>query len=151
MWEPHSITQMSSSATSTVAQAKPKYIVVSGAREWPMKNYILIARYFAKQAAQGKFVLIEGECRGVDLQARRAAEQLGMKVLPMPPEWGKFRQGAGPKRNTEMLELLIKKRDEGHPIGVVWFHENLAESKGTKDLVAKAEKLGLAPVNGGAQ
>ena len=50
-----------------------------------------------------------------------------------------------------MLELLIQKRDQGHPIEVVWFHENLAESRGTKDLVTKAKKLGLAPVSGCAQ
>ena len=78
-----------SSTTDAATQAKPKYIVVSGAREefWPMKNYIIVARYFAKQAAAGKFVLIEGECNGVDVQARRAAEQLGMEVIKMPAKW----------------------------------------------------------------
>lgn len=131
---------------------KPKYILVTGSRDWPEKKYDQIANYFAKQAGIGKFVLIEGECRGADLMARRAAEQLGMEVIPMPitkDDWKRYGHGAGPVRNREMLKLLTKKRADGHPIDVVWFHEHLSASRGTKDAVKQAKKLGLTPVCGG--
>lgn len=138
-----------SAAASATPAASLTYIMVSGAREWAEKDYDRIAAYFAKKAGEGKFILIEGECRGVDLQARRAAEQLGMQVLACPAEWGKYGRAAGPKRNIEMVDLLAAKRKEGYPTIMVYFHDNLEASKGTKHAVAYAKKQGFEPVNGG--
>lgn len=54
-----------------------------------------------------------------------------------PADWNKYGKVAGPIRNSEMLKL--------HPdIDLVLaFHDDLSESKGTRDMVHKAQKAGI--------
>jgi hypothetical protein len=85
-------------------------------------------------------VVIEGEARGADKLSRREAELRGMSVkdgtiLPFPADWGRYREAAGPIRNQQML-------DEGNPDLVVAFHSDLANSKGTADMVKRAREAG---------
>lgn len=47
-----------------------------------------------------------------------------------------YNPAAGPRRNQQMLT-------EGRPDAVIAFHENLAASKGTGDMVRRARKAGL--------
>lgn len=100
-------------------------------------------------------MVIEGEARGADKLSRMVAEQdLGLSVadetiLPYPAEWKKYaRPGgkgnpAGPIRNGQMLERLLEFQDAGWEIAVVAFHEDIENSKGTKDMVDKAKKAGV--------
>jgi hypothetical protein len=85
-------------------------------------------------------VIVEGEARGADKMCKYVAEKLGYEVLPYPAEWDTYGNAAGPIRNQQML-------DENPDIGLVLaFHDDLASSKGTKDMVKRARKAGI-PVN----
>ena len=82
-------------------------------------------------------IIIEGECEGADLLARDVAEQIGFEVIPFPANWARYKLGAGPVRNQQML-------DEGKPDLVLAFHDNLlGRSKGTKDMVLRAVIAGV--------
>jgi hypothetical protein len=49
----------------------------------------------------------------------------------------RVRRVAGPIRNQQML-------DEGHPDLVIAFHDNMSESRGTRDMVGRAIKGGFS-------
>ena len=81
-------------------------------------------------------IIIHGACRGADKIAGLEAKKLGFEVLEFPAEWEKYGKGAGPIRNQKML-------DEGKPDVVIAFHQDIENSKGTKDMVERAEKVGI--------
>lgn len=81
-------------------------------------------------------VLIEGEAKGADRLAAQAARKLGIPVLPFPAGWNKYGRAAGPVRNTQMLR-------EGQPDYAVAFHDNLAESKGTRNMTEQLTRKGI--------
>ncbi len=80
--------------------------------------------------------VIEGEARGADTLARLVAENQGWPVLRFPARWDVYGKAAGPIRNKQML-------DEGKPDLVLAFHDNIQESRGTKDMVMQATKRGI--------
>lgn len=82
--------------------------------------------------------VIEGEANGADLLGRRAAEELGLPLIPVKAEWDKFGKSAGPIRNRKMLTLEI-----GKPELVLAFHDDIENSKGTKDMVQLAQLKGI--------
>ena len=59
-----------------------------------------------------------------------------MKVLEFPAKWEEFNRAAGTIRNQQMI-------DEGHPDLVVYFHDNLDGSKGTKEMVNRAVRTNI--------
>lgn len=81
-------------------------------------------------------VIIHGAARGADRLADVIAESLGIEREPYPADWGRYKKGAGPIRNQQML-------DEGKPDLVVFFHRSLEGSSGTGDMVARALLSGL--------
>ena len=64
-----------------------------------------------------------------------------MKVIKFPAEWDKYGKAAGVLRNQQML-------DEGYPDLVVYFHKDLENSKGTKDMVTRAVDNKIKTING---
>ena len=81
-------------------------------------------------------VIIHGAATGADSLAGNLATSMKIKVLEFPAKWGEFNRAAGPIRNQQML-------DEGHPDLVVYFHDNLDGSKGTKDMVNRAMRINI--------
>ena len=82
-------------------------------------------------------VVIHGGARGADrIAGYTARKEWGLKVEPYPAQWGKYGLSAGFIRNQQML-------DEGKPDIVVYFHDDIESSKGTKDMVARARKAGI--------
>ena len=77
-----------------------------------------------------QIVIIEGEADGADTYCRRVGEMLGYAVEPYPAEWDKYHRAAGPIRNQQMIE-------EGEPDICIAFHDDLVNSKGTKDMVTQ--------------
>lgn len=110
-------------------------VLICGSREWADGGAIYQK---LAQLHDGKnvVIVIEGECRGADVLGRQAAEQLRIPVLAFPAEWKKYGRSAGPIRNAQMLR-------EGKPAVVLAFHDDLAHSAGTKDMVERAKKAGL--------
>lgn len=106
-------------------------LLVCGDREW--SNYKMILRVVKELQPD---LVIEGEARGADSLARKAAEELAIPVLACPADWEQYGRAAGPIRNR----LMLKK---GTPDLVCAFHDDLEKSKGTKDMVTAARKAGL--------
>lgn len=110
-------------------------VLICGDREW--ENIRLILDHLKLLHLQCGFdVLIEGEARGADTIARNCGKYIGMTVLRYPANWKKYKLAAGPIRNQQML-------DEGKPDLVVAFHNNITESKGTKDMIERTKKAGI--------
>ena len=65
-----------------------------------------------------------------------------MPHVPMPAQWKTRGKSAGPDRNTEMLNVLLALRECGYDVEVLAFV--LPSSRGTWDMVRKAQAAGLA-------
>lgn len=106
-----------------------------GSREWRDPGSVI--EVMRALSGWGLYMVVEGEQRGADLAARRAAEELGLQVLPYPANWDKLGLGAGPFRNGEMLAALRSARSYGQPVVCVAFHEEAGLGSGTRDMVAR--------------
>jgi hypothetical protein len=113
-----------------------KRILICGGRDWtdPRPIVALLAPLRGTDT-----VVIHGAARGADSIAAGIAKDLGLGVDPYPADWTRHGKAAGPIRNTQMLA-------EGQPTEVHAFHANIAQSKGTKDMVAKARRAGIPVV-----
>lgn len=107
-------------------------VLVTGSRQY--KNDETIFNALQKLNPQTD-TIIHGGARGADTLAGFIAKELGFKVIEVPAQWTKFGRAAGPIRNQEMLDM--------EPELVLAFHENLEESKGTKDMVTRSKKKGV--------
>jgi len=107
-------------------------ILICGSRDW--NDFNTIKKYL--QTLPKDTVIIHGGCRGADSIAGYLAKQMGMEVVVFKADWNKCGKGAGPQRNQRMI-------DEGKPDLVVAFHDDIDNSKGTLDMVSRAEKSGL--------
>ena len=112
-------------------------ILICGDRKWLGYNTIrkwLLGKQFATSTP---LEVVQGEAKGADRLAARAARSLGMTVHSHPALWSKYGRAAGPIRNQEML-------DSHSDIELVMaFHSNIEESKGTADMVRRAKKAGI--------
>jgi hypothetical protein len=86
-------------------------------------------------------IIIEGEARGADTLARIEAEKCGFTVLRFPADWKAYGRAAGPVRNTAMLKALLDSPDPDK--WVIAFHNDIASSKGTKNMVEQARRKGV--------
>jgi hypothetical protein len=109
-------------------------LLICGDRNWT--NKALIKKHIMMLRPD---VVIEGEASGADSMGRDAAIELGISVKRFPANWGEYGRAAGPIRNQQML-------NEGKPNIVYAFHNNISESKGTKDMVNRARKAGIKTV-----
>ncbi len=79
-------------------------------------------------------IIKHGKAKGADILADFVARRLGFEVIPFPAEWHIYGRGAGPFRNQQMID------EKGKPDLVLAFHDNIAESVGTKDMIERAKK-----------
>lgn len=86
-------------------------------------------------------LVIEGDASGADRMAGTQAAFLGIAHECYPANWEKYGKPAGPIRNRQMLERLLK---EPEPRLVVAFHDDLKNSRGTQDMVNRAKKARIA-------
>jgi hypothetical protein len=107
-------------------------VLVCGSRDWSDKDAIKKELESIKNIT----VLIHGACRGADVLAGEAAKELNIPIKEFIANWNMYGLSAGPKRNQQML-------DEGKPDYVLAFHDNIASSKGTKDMISRAIKSGI--------
>jgi hypothetical protein len=106
-------------------------ILITGARDWSDIKMVTAA---LKEYNPKQYILVHGTCKGADSIAGDAAQRLGFEVEEHPANW-KLGKRAGPIRNKEMLDTK--------PDIILVFHDNLNESKGTKNCVIQAEKMGF--------
>lgn len=106
-------------------------VVVCGDRNW--NNYSVIYDVLSKLDRDA--IIIHGGASGADSIAGDIAAKLGFKVVRVVADWGKYGISAGPIRNRKMLDM--------NPNLVLAFHNNIENSKGTKDCVEEAKKRGI--------
>ena len=109
-------------------------ILCCGDRNWT--NFAIPRRILKEFIQEDPFItVVHGDCRGADKICGYVARELGMKVIPEHANWESGRW-AGPVRNQFML-------DKYEIDVVIAFHNNLAKSKGTKDMVERAKKANI--------
>jgi hypothetical protein len=142
-----------------------------GDRYWTDRDYVysIMDFYRASYARKNDPIeaVIQGECTGADEFVGDWAQSRGVpnltrspwiKVRPntrtsravnaglergFPALWSVHRRAAGPIRNKEMLDKLLSLDTTR---GLIAFHNDLENSKGTKGMVALAEKAGISPI-----
>ncbi len=112
-------------------------VLICGDRNWKDRGAI----FDCVSALPESVPIIEGEARGADRIAGQAGRFFGHTVFEFPADWNQYGKAAGPIRNRQMMK-------EGKPTLVVFFHNNLRQSKGTKDMVEVAVKNGISVING---
>jgi hypothetical protein len=105
-------------------------ILCCGDRNW--KHYYVIYARLSEYRGQD-VTIIHGNASGADRMSAKVAVDLGLSVKSFQAEWEKFGKAAGPIRNSRMLA-------EGNPDLVIAFHDDIRNSKGTKDMVDKAKR-----------
>ena len=114
-----------------------KRILICGDRNY--KDWIKVQDYL--NTIPRTAIIIHGGARGADSLAGNLATSLKMKVIKFPANWDKYGKAAGVLRNQQML-------DDGHPDLVVYFHKDIENSKGTKDMVTRAVDNKIKTING---
>jgi hypothetical protein len=105
-------------------------VLICGDRNWDDQEIVDKVVLLLKKRYK-IHTLVEGEAPGADTQGRIAGEKYGLIIKAFPAEWHKYGRGAGPIRNAQQLR-------EGKPDICIAFHDDLAESRGTLDMVKKA-------------
>ena len=105
--------------------------IICGDRNW--KEELVISLYIHHLPRDS--YIITGGCRGADNMANSARLRNGMKGEVCKADWTKYGNSAGPIRNKHMLSL--------NPDLVVAFHDDIENSKGTKDMVRQARLAGV--------
>lgn len=115
-------------------------LLVCGSRTWTDTEYL--STYLDGVLGGGPpiEVLIHGDAPGADTIAGHWAELHGIPVESFSADWEQYGKSAGPIRNRKMLV-------EGKPTLVLAFLDKpLAESRGTANMLAQAEKAGVPTV-----
>lgn len=73
-------------------------------------------------------IIVHGFATGLDSIAKSKADLLGLTIHGYAAEWGEYGRAAGPIRNRRIL-------NEEDPNVCFAFHDDLANSKGTADMV----------------
>ena len=114
-----------------------KRILICGDRNY--QDWIKVQEYL--DTISRTTIIIHGGARGADSLAGKLATSLKMKVIKFQADWDKYGKAAGVLRNQQML-------DEGYPDLVVYFHKDIENSKGTRDMLKRATDSGIRTING---
>lgn len=111
-------------------------VLMFGARDWENRASIIIElnSLIAKHGVT-KLLIIEGGAPGADRLCGEVARNLNVHVAEVKALWDTRHNGAGPQRNT-IMRLL--EPDEG-----IGFHEDIENSKGSKNMMEQLEKAGI--------
>lgn len=110
-------------------------IVICGSRFWYNTNAI---RKYIRTLDHTNDIIITGGARGADLIANTIAKEEGFQTIVFNADWRVYGNAAGPIRNKQMLEL--------NPDIVVAFHNDIDNSKGTKNCVTQAKLKGIKTI-----
>ncbi|KKL54834.1 hypothetical protein LCGC14_2261460 [marine sediment metagenome] len=106
-------------------------ILVCGDRNWTDRECITreLLRYDSTS------IIVQGCCRGADRMAAESARTLNLHYEGYAPDWERYGRAAGPIRNKQMLDTGIHL--------VLCFHNDISNSKGTRDMMDQALARGI--------
>lgn len=112
-------------------------ILVTGDRDWScVEKVVEVLSEFPPLT-----ILVHGACRGADNTCAAVAEALGFEVRGYPADWSGHDRSAGPLRNQKMLTLEHRVEE---PINqCLAFHDDIASSKGTANMLSLVKKAGI--------
>lgn len=113
-----------------------KAAIFSGSRNWIDRQKV--AKVFTQLCPD---VVIEGGADGLDTIARWECLERKITVITFNADWNLYKLAAGPIRNKQMVEELLKYKDKGYEISLQAFP--LSGSKGTPGMMRMAEKYGI--------
>ena len=111
-----------------------RLILICGDRNWQNKDKIKEFLMELKLKCNN-FKVINGACRGADKMSSQVCKELNIVCQEVPANWATYGKVAGPRRNKMMLDLK--------PDLVIAFHNDIENSKGTKDCVREAKKRNI--------
>jgi hypothetical protein len=111
-------------------------ILMCGDRNYTDENKVRDV-FKALLIAYDNFEIVQGGAAGADFLSNKVAKEMNISVKEYKAEWSKYGRAAGPLRNELMLN------DNQDIQLVVAFHKNIANSKGTKNMVDKAINKGI--------
>lgn len=124
------------------------FVIVCGDRNWTDVERIESVLEELHEDVN-ELAVIEGGAKGADRAAWQWAarnRKNGVGWIHCPANWETYGRAAGPRRNQEMLDYLLQARQQGHAIEVLAFHDDLENSRGTKDMVSRARRAGVTVV-----
>jgi hypothetical protein len=111
-------------------------VLICGDRYWTGHRLIDNVISILKANHGNDIAIIHGACSGVDAIAGQVATKYQLTVWSEPAKWDVYGNAAGPIRNALMICRY-------KPNLVVAFHANLKESKGTRDMLEKADNFDI--------
>lgn len=112
-------------------------VLICGSRDWTDRG--LIHDWIAR-LPKGTIV-IHGGAKGADRIAGEEAEAFGLEVRVYPANWTLHGDGAGPKRNAQML---AENPDIDRVLAFTWVVEGTqGVTRGSGDMVIKALAAGV--------
>lgn len=126
-------------------------ILVTGDRhatidQWHDVIYDAINKTVDENPDCTSWMIVHGAARGIDSMAGTIARAaFGFIENAFPAQWKQHGKQAGPMRNRKMVEFLTERREVGDRCFVFAFHDDLPNSKGTKNCVEAAMNAGFAP------
>lgn len=123
-------------------------VVVTGGRDYgvPGAGKSMAAALAERQVVlnaleeAGPSVVLHGGAKGADAVAAYWCKAMrGVWVAEYPAEWEKFGKIAGPKRNGQMCDDLLKYKADGYRIALLAF----PGGAGTASCVTHAERRGI--------
>jgi hypothetical protein len=120
------------------------FLLITGDRNWVDSGMVFrciesVAQWCEEQ--EYELHVVHGGAPGADTCADEAAKALELPCHRYPAPWNRIRRlnlgparSAGSRRNTVM-------RERHDILGAIAFHDDLANSKGTKNMVEQLKKL----------
>jgi hypothetical protein len=131
-----------------MTKSKERVVLVSGSRDWGEDRLDVVRRELAHFPA-GTWI-IHGYQRkrlgdgysGVDWLSDTVAQERGF-IRILVPYVRTLGASGGPVRNRAMVDIACALMSVGHSLNVIFFHDNITRSRGTKDCLDAAERMGL--------
>lgn len=121
-----------------------RIVLVCGDRNWTARAPI--KKLLRTLPIDGRTIVITGGAAGADAIAWDLARALGHRNVRMDAPWAAYGLRAGPIRNGWMLDMLrwFHAAHPNAPADVHAFHQNIASSKGTADMLQRVREAGVA-------
>jgi len=83
-------------------------VLVTGGRDYTDRPAVAkalwhLANNYIFGVRPEEITLVHGDCTGADTLAAAEAERLGWRIEAHPADWDQYGDGAGPRRNREMV------------------------------------------------